>query len=504
MNFLLNISAGHFLQYPSVDKMVAYGEFRAPYRGAVDDNRFVFYGMRYIVETYLARQWTARDLDDAERFFSTHNAGASAYPWPRELFWKFVRENDGYFPVRVQALPEGTCAHIHVPVYQITAEADYAPLITYLETLLTHVWYPSTVATLARRTRELLEREFARSVDGADAWQLNYRLHDFGFRGCTCTEQAVLGGAAHLLSFDGTDNMAAAYYAQYALNGGRPVASSIPASEHSVMTAWHSERAAIENMIDKFGSGMFSVVMDSYDYRAALERVLPAVAGAQKLKGGCMVLRPDSGDPVEVVLMALHAAERCFGTRLNARGYKVLLGAAVIQGDGVGFDSIQRMLAAVHGAGFSAQCVAYGMGGGLLQRVDRDTMSFATKLSHLRLRALPPGAPPGMPLERDIMKKPKSDSAKISLPGVLSVRRVHGVPTVFPADAPHDALPHEPELLQVVYDRRPVPGFKWDSFEVVRARVRDEWARLPAVHDPVSAPLKQKIQHWIANHVVQL
>src|SRR5689334_13057556 len=113
--------------------------------------------MRYLIETYLHRQWTMQDLADAERFYATHNAGFTHYPWPKELFEKFVRENDGYFPVRVQALAEGTCAHIHVRVYQITAEGEYTPLVTFLETLLTHVWYPSTVASLSRRTRDLIE-----------------------------------------------------------------------------------------------------------------------------------------------------------------------------------------------------------------------------------------------------------------------------------------------------------------------------------------------------------
>lgn len=208
--------------------------------------------------------------------------GFTAFPFPKDLFLKFVRENNGYFPVRLEALPEGTAIHARVPVYQITSEGAYAPLCTFLESLLTQVWYPTCVATLSRRARDVIEASFDTTSDaGAASPLVTSRLHDFGFRGCTGVEQAVLGGAAHLLNFEGSDNMAAAYYAQFHLNGGRPVASSIPASEHSVMTAWPSETDAMRNMVRRFGDGTFSVVMDSYDYAKALSEVLPAVASEQ-------------------------------------------------------------------------------------------------------------------------------------------------------------------------------------------------------------------------------
>jgi nicotinamide phosphoribosyltransferase len=90
---------------------------------------------------------------------------------------------------------------------------------------------------------------------------------------------------------------------QFHCNNGQPVAESIPATEHSVMTAWPNEKAAIENMIEHFGTGIFACVMDSYDYAKALGEVLPQIAAKKVDKGGFMVLRPDSGDPVQSVLM---------------------------------------------------------------------------------------------------------------------------------------------------------------------------------------------------------
>lgn len=115
--------------------------------------------------------------------------------------FKFIKENDGYFPVKIESLPEGSVVYPHVPVYVITAEKEYSKLVTYLETILTMVWYPSTVATLSRRCKEVIRAAFIETVDPENYFLLESRLHDFGFRGCTSNEQAVLGGTAHLVHF---------------------------------------------------------------------------------------------------------------------------------------------------------------------------------------------------------------------------------------------------------------------------------------------------------------
>ncbi|CAL8467658.1 g7196 [Coccomyxa elongata] len=464
--------------------MIAYGEFRSGYSGDREDTRLVFYGLRYILETYLLRQWTLEDVEKSEKFYRTHMApGRTAFPFPKDLFVRFIEKHDGYFPIKLEALPEGTCVNAHVPVYQITSTGEFAPLCTYLETLLTMVWYPSTVATLSRRARDVLEAAFEQSVDGGAASPLlPSRLHDFGFRGCCTVEQSVLGGTAHLLSFDGTDTLSAAYYAQFELNDGEPIGLSIPATEHSVMTSWPSERDAILNMISHFGDGIFACVMDSYDYAKALSEVVPSIAEAKVGAGGYMVLRPDSGDPVETVLAGLEAAEKVFGVDVNKKGYKVPRGCGVIQGDGINLHKLSAILAAVLQKGFSAETVAFGMGGGLLQKVNRDTLSFATKLSHV---VYADGTP------ADIMKNPVSDAAKISFPGALAVKRVHGIPTVFPAEGGH--VSPEENMLRVVYDHGPVQN-DWKSFAKLRQQVAEEWTALPKAANVVSKPLADKVE----------
>ncbi|RKP33395.1 nicotinate phosphoribosyltransferase family-domain-containing protein [Dimargaris cristalligena] len=308
------------------------------------------------------------------------------------------------------------------------------------------------------------------------------RLHDFGFRGCTSVEQSLIGGCAHLLNFSGSDTLSAAYYAQFHLNGGLPVATSIPATEHSVMTAYVSEIEAIRAVIDRFGTGVFACVMDSYDYVAALEKILPVVAQQKLAKGGFMVLRPDSGDPADMVLMGLRAAEKVFGTELNSKGFKVLKGCSVIQGDGVSYSVICSLLTLIQDAGFSAENVAFGMGGGLLQKVHRDTLSFATKLSYVKYANGD---------VKQVMKIPQTDKAKISMPGELDVYRdEQSRPTTFPRDQPPPT--ESPSLLQVVYDHGPLPNYTWDTFAQIRARANREWAAAPTHHNAISTLLQQK------------
>jgi nicotinic acid phosphoribosyltransferase len=351
-----------------------------------------------------------------------------------------------------------------------------------LETLLTLIWYPCTVATLSRRVKTIIEKYFQETVDDANQFLVTTKLHDFGFRGCTSVEQSVIGGVAHLLNFDGTDTMSAAYYAQFHLNGGDPIGTSIPATEHSVMTSYKNEKEAILNMIEQFGTGFFAVVMDSYDYTAALTKILPNIAQKKTTKGGYLVLRPDSGDPVSVVMEALRAAEKTFGVQMNSKEFKVINGAGVIQGDGINPEIVAKILEAAKIEKFSAQNITFGMGGGLLQKVDRDTMSFATKLSYIKYQD---GS------ERNVMKAPKTDQKKFSLPGCLQViRDQNGNPIVVPKD---DNSNEKDNLLKVVYDCGPPKGgFIWqkETFAQVRERLNTAWKKSPPKHDALSENMR--------------
>mmetsp|Transcript_37019 Transcript_37019/g.98398 ORF Transcript_37019/g.98398 Transcript_37019/m.98398 type:complete len:292 (-) Transcript_37019:600-1475(-) len=287
--------------------------------------------------------------------------------------------------------------------------------------------------------------------------------------------------------------MSASYHTQFHLNKGKPVGSSIPATEHSVMTSWKSEEEALLNEIEHYGEGVYSCVMDSYDYDNALNVVLPKVAQKKVAKGGTLVLRPDSGDAVEQVLKGLKAGEKTFGAVVNKKGFKVNQNVAVIQGDGINYEVVKQILDKVLAEGYSAQNVAFGMGGGLLQKVNRDTMSFATKLSHITYAD---------GTSRDVMKTPKTDSGKISLPGKFFVgRKITGdkiAPIeVFPAEAA-PASGYE-NVMKVYYDKGPLSTAQ-ETFDELRARVEKQWADTPANGNPITAPLKEKCERIIAEH----
>jgi nicotinic acid phosphoribosyltransferase len=485
--------AGHFVQYPEALQMVAYGSCRTGYKGMPDD-RLVMYGMDYIIDNYISRQWTMQDVEIAKKHYAKHNVGNTPYPWPEDLFIRIVEECNGYFPVTIQALPEGTVFHPNIPVYQIVANDDWSRLVTFLETELTQIWYPIAVATLAAHLKQAISDMYTLTVDEEQYWRIDSSMQDFGYRGCTCHEQSVIGGSAFLTSFNGSDTISAIHYANSLNLPDETMAGySVPATEHSVMTAWPSELDAVNNMIEHFGHGVFACVADSYNYINFLNKILPEVAPKVKAKGGTMVIRPDSGDPVEMVILALKAAEAAFGVVVNKKGFKVLEHSAVLQGDGIDYQAVCKILIAVKEAGYSAQNVIFGMGGALLQRMNRDTVSFATKLNQI---TTPDGA------VRAVMKAPITDSGKISLPGKLAVMRTltsgpdgHFSCLSTVSDTADDfftKIAPQLNVLKLVWDCGPITREE-QSFNQLRKRIAYGWCAAPTDNHPRIASMQPLI-----------
>ena len=470
----------HPQMYESAREMSAYIEARQSFDREADQ-RLIHYGTQYFVERYLMRRWTMRDVSDASAFFSTFNAGHTPHPFPQALFERIVTEYDGWFPIKVDALPDGSVIYPRTPQLILTAKGDFSRLVTWMETTaLQTIWYMSTVATNSRKIVSNIRSAFDLSTDPEAYWKLGSRFHDFGFRGATSSEQAIMGGAAHLLNSNGTDTSAAAYYVQYHLNGGIPVGSSIPATEHSVMTSFPHEIDAVRKVIREFGSGVFATVADSYDYRAFLNELLPQVVTQVRKLGGFHVVRPDSGDPVACVVDGLRALARAYGSTINQKGFRVIEGAGIIQGDGIDRKMIGTILDAVIDAGFSAENCAFGMGSGLLQRVNRDTLSYACKLSFI---ADEHG-------ERDILKMPKTDPTKASLPGRFHIAREENILRVYPLE---NAPIESKNELRTVYDCGPVTENEFDTFETVRTRVDLQWQAIPAFGKALTRQMTDKI-----------
>jgi nicotinamide phosphoribosyltransferase len=197
---------------------------------------------------------------------------------------------------------------------------------------------------------------------------------------------------AHLVNFMGTDTVAGIFAAQEYYNTDEMVGYSIPAAEHSTMTSWgqENEAKAYKNMLDKFAKpgSIVAVVSDSYDIYNAISNIWGGELRQQVIDSGAtVVIRPDSGEPAVVVRKCLELLDEKFGSVLNDKGYKVLNNVRVIQGDGIGGpDDIDKILSNVRDGGFSADNVAFGCGGGLLQQVNRDTFKFAMKCSAIKIK----------------------------------------------------------------------------------------------------------------------
>ncbi|HVE55631.1 MAG TPA: hypothetical protein VNB22_02310, partial [Pyrinomonadaceae bacterium] len=228
-------------------------------------------------------------------------------------------------------------------------------------------------------------------------------------------ETAAIGGAAHLVNFFGTDTMSALLIHREFYNT-QMAGFSIPAAEHSTITSWgrENEAEAYRNMLRNFAKpgATVAVVSDSWNIFEAVEKIWGEQLRQEVIDSGAtVVIRPDSGEPVEVVSRVAHILGEKFGTTVNSKGYKVLKNVRIIQGDGVNEQSIRAILERLKTEGFSASNIAFGIGGALLQKIDRDTLKFAYKCSAI--------VSDGKLIE--VYKQPITDSGKNSKRGRLDL-----------------------------------------------------------------------------------
>lgn len=453
-NLILNTDsykASHFLQYPAGTQVVSsYIESRG---GQFPHT--LFFGLQAFIKEYLLKPVTTADIDEAEAVFAAHGV-----PFFRQGWEQIVQQHGGFLPIEIEALPEGMIVPTGNALVQIRNTDPQAFWLTsYLETaLLRAIWYPTTVATLSWQVKQSIHQALEATCDNPMV-ELPFKLHDFGARGVSSHESAALGGMAHLVNFMGSDTVVALLAARK-YYGADMAGFSIPAAEHSTITAWgrEGETDAYANMLQQFGQAgkVLAVVSDSYDIYHAVSEIWGKQLRAQvERSGATVVIRPDSGVPEDIVPEVLERLYAAFGGRINSKGYKVLSDCVrVIQGDGVDVDSIGVILQRIQQAGFSTENVAFGMGGGLLQKVNRDTLRFAMKASAMQIN----GA------WRDVYKQPITDSGKNSKRGRLAVIRDAGVIKT----VREDALSWENNCLRPVFRNGAL--LVDDDFDVIRTR----------------------------------
>lgn len=397
----------HYKQYPpGTTRVYSYFESRS---GSVYPQT-VFFGLQYWLKRYLVGSVvTQQKIDQAEQLFNAHFGGQV---FNRAGWEHILHQHNGRLPVEIKAAPEGTVigeSNVLMTVENIDPQVYW--LTNYLESLLVQAWYPSTVATQSRAMRQVIARALDKTGDPS---LVDFKLHDFGFRGVTCPEQAAIGGASHLVNFKGTDTVAGLVLLNEFYH--EPCAGfSIPAAEHSTITSWGKDHEvdACRNMLTQYPTGLVATVSDSYDIFNCCENIWGGVLHDEVLaRDGVLVVRPDSGDPPTVVVKVLEILGDKFGFTVNSKGYKVLHPKVrVIQGDGIDFKMLGLILNAIEQAGWSADNVAFGSGGGLLQKLNRDTQKFAFKCSSVTVNGE----------ERDVFKQPITDNGKRSKAGRMKL-----------------------------------------------------------------------------------
>lgn len=406
----------HWNQMPDgTDEVVFYVEAR----GGKFDN-IVIGGIEYLM-TKLQETVTRDDVAEMHEMSKAH-FGQDVFNrkgWDEVVAYQ---EKHGCLPIQIDAVPEGTVVPVKNAVLMVRCKAPFIWLAGWFEpVILRAVWYTSTVATLSRECIKTIRHHLEQTSDlevGSNEFNfvLMTRLHDFGSRGVSSSESAALGGLAHLYNSMGTDTFESLYLAKN-LFGAEMAGISVPAREHSTVTSWGCEREteAYLNSVKLFGNGAYSVVYDSTDFKRAV-REIEGYKDEVIAKGGTLIVRPDSGDMFDNIEYALETLGEIFGYETNSKGFKVLnKHCRIIQGDGIdGPAVIDNVLTIMADIGWAAENIAFGMGGGLLQMVNRDTCKWAMKMSAIKIDGV----------WHDVFKCPKGAEWKASKRGQLSLRRI--------------------------------------------------------------------------------
>lgn len=437
----------HYSLYPPGTEYVSsYIESRG---GEFPSTMFV--GLQAFIREYLMHPITLEDIDEAE--FIVREQGMH---FNRDNWMGILNDHGGFLPVEIEAVPEGTVLPPrNVLVQLINTDPKYFWVTSFFETaLLRAVWYPTTIGSISWLSKQVIREALEKTSDNTQL--LRYMLHDYGARGVSSQQSAALGGLAHLVNFDQSDTVPGILAAKKYYNAQK-VSNSGPNSEHAGFCAWGQEHeaAAMRNMLETYkDNGVALLLTDTYDHEHAVKHI---IGGELKEMvenfPGLVGIRPDSGDVVQVTSDTTEWLMDIFGYTTNSKGYKVLPNfVRVVQGDGVTFYSLPEVFMEMERRGLSTENAVFGMGGGLLQHHNRDTMNFGQKASAVRVNGE----------WRDIAKSPTGSGFKASKKGRLAlVHRDGEYATVL-----RDTVAPEENLLTPVFRNGQLLK-KWDFTDLV-------------------------------------
>jgi nicotinamide phosphoribosyltransferase len=395
----------HWCLYPEgTNAMYSYIEPRLK----SETQTIVPFGVQMWIKKNLLTPITSAQIDEAESIARLHGV-----PFNRAGWEYIVKKYAGYLPIVIRGLPEGTKTASNQPILSVRCDdPEVFWLASYIETSLQRgIWYPTTIASKDCDSYKSLKALYDISSD--NPVMIDFSLHSFASRGVSSRETAEIGGLAHLLFFRGTDDVVALKAARD-YYGCDMAGYSVIATEHSIQCAYgpDNQTGYLDRVLDTFAKpgAIVSVVMDGYDiFREVDLLCTPHFVNKIKDSGCKFVVRPDSGDMFEIVPQILSKLEQGFGYTVNSKGKKVLNCVGIIQGDGINHMTMIKLANLVVSCGYAPENVIYGSGGGLLQSVTRDTLSFAQKTSAIRIH------------DRWVstVKNPVTDRGKVSKGGLL-------------------------------------------------------------------------------------
>lgn len=461
----------HWLQIPEgATEMLLYIECRGG-----QYSHMVAAGFTYQIHKYLYTRITQDMIDEAHEILHMH-FGTDKY-FNREGWQYIVDHYDGRIPVTIKALKEGEVIPVknaYMTVHCTDPKVFW--IAGYIETMLVRSWAPITTATKSFFCKKVILKAALISSSQPVMGMFNsyyetgvpsgnlYKLHDFGGRGGSSYETVSLCGAAHLINQLGTDTLSAIslvrdYYSE------KCAGHSIAASEHSTMCIFgpKGEFYQFNRMIDQFGGQpMFACVSDGFNiYRAIREGWGGVLAKRVREMNAILVVRPDSGDPIEVPIECIKLLDEAFGHVVNGKGFKILNHVRIIQGDGIGERELELLVDRVLEEEYSIDNIAFGMGGGLIQKQNRDTMKIACKNVFMVINGE----------QFNIRKDPITDPGKKSKCGRLTtIIGPNGVETrdMLTDEEWEDPSTMGEELLHVAYDHGYMPETYYRDFKEIR------------------------------------
>jgi len=393
----------HYTQYPKdMAWMQSYMESRG---GKYED--IVWFGLQYYLR-FMDSMFHKVDVDQLS--FISSLAAQHGVPF-NAIGWHRLVSELGYLPLKIYAVPEGSIQKPHSVLMTIeSTDPESAWLVNYMETLLMKLWYSCTVATKAYHVRKIISKHYHSVGLPFNA----FAYHNFGDRGSTSVEAAMIGGMAHLTQFMGTDNFSSLSVLMSNYGVVENTGFSIPATEHSTVTSWgkEHEHTFIENYIESFKGTpykMVACVLDSYDLMSAVKFCCSLKDKVEHEDYPTLVMRPDSGNPLEIIPDML---QTMFQSKLSTtvqNGYILFDKYRIIWGDGISPEMIDLILSKVISMGYSPANIAFGSGGDLMQKVNRDTCKFAIKCCAIKLDD---------GTVREVYKEPKTDLSKTSKKGI--------------------------------------------------------------------------------------